>query len=128
MPKNIHRCTEGHCSAAATHPSVGVYLVATDQYQFVSNATLGLGYSATTTVELVLGLGGNGWWWCSCDTYDLAISSYPRNGSDWTHQMPLSVQRRTIMIVATSWPLCWMIGCFNVTPTIEVRCPRRPKN
>ena len=33
--------------------------------------------------------------------YDLAISPYPRNGSDWTHQMPLSVQRRTIMIVAT---------------------------
>lgn len=34
--------------------------------------------------------------------HDLAISPYyPRNGSDWTHQMPLSVQRRTIMIVAT---------------------------
>ena len=23
--------------------------------------------------------------------YDLAISPYPRNGSDWTHQMPLLV-------------------------------------
>ena len=98
MPKNIHRCTEGHCSAAATHPSVGVYLVATDQYQFVSNATLGLGYSATNTVELVLGLGSNGWWWyCCADTASplVRILAMEVTGPIKCHYW----YRRTIMIV-----------------------------